>query len=263
MENTVGVARSLFTADGTLLPCNEYKLMEYLENLAVDKDEVMEPYVGEQGAVVVDAMAVVQQLGSSNTSSCKILADNINQWLYKYVQSHQSVHMVFDHYDVRMPLKQQTRERRMASTKTPMGKSHICRDAAPIRTTFKQFVASIKAKDSLTDYLANKILDHYQSHDTEVIVSTQRGARSNHGDVDGLSSTQEEADTLLILHALHAVRTGSDVQIMSPDTDVLLLALWRYPQLGHNPSFVTGVGVKKRKIFLNCSNQYMMQLAIT
>ena len=236
--------------------------MEYLENLAVDSDEVREPYVGEQGAVVIDAMAVVQQLGSSDTSSCKILAD-INQWLYKYVQSHQSVHMVFDHYDVRMPLKQQTRERRMASTKTPMGKSHICRDAAPIRTTFKQFVASIKAKDSLTDYLANNILDHYQSHDTEVIVSTQRGARSNHGDVDSLSSTQQEADTLLILHALHAVRTGSDVQIMSPDTDVLLLALWRYPQLGHNPSFVTGVGVKKRKIFLNCSNQYMMQLAST
>ena len=91
MENTVGqyefssVARSLFTADGTLLPCNEYKLMEDLENLAVDNNEVMEPYVGEQGAVVIDAMAVVQQLGSSDTSSCKILADNINQWLYKYV----------------------------------------------------------------------------------------------------------------------------------------------------------------------------------
>ena len=233
--------------------------MEDLENLAVDNEE-MEPYVGEQGAVVIDAMAVVQQLG---TSSCKILADNINQWLYKYVQSHQSVHMVFDHHDVHMSLKQQTRERRMSSTKTPMGKSHICSDAAPIRTTFKQFVASIKAKYSLTDYLANKILYHYQSHETEVIVFAQRGARSKHGDVDGLSSTQEQADTLLILHALHAVRTGSDVQIMSSNTDVLLLALQIYPQLGHTPSFVTGVGVKKRKIFLNCSNQYMMQLAST
>ena len=131
-----------------------------------------------------------------------------------------------------------------------MGKSHTCRDATPIRTTFKLFVASIKTKDSLTDYLANKILDHYQSQETEVIVSTQRRARSNYGDVDGLSSTQEEADTLLILHALHAVSTSADVQIMSPDTDVLLLALRRYPQLGHNPSFVTGVGIKTRTIFL-------------
>ena len=192
--------------------------MEDLENLAVDNEEVMELYVCEQGAVVIDAMAVVQQLGSSDPSSCKIIADNINQWLYKFVQSHQSVHMVFDHHDVHMSLKQQTRERRMARTKASIGKSHICRDATPIRTTFKQFVASIKIKDSLTDYLANNILDHYQSHETEVIVSTQRG-------------TQEEADTLLILHALHAVRTCSDVQIISLDTDVLLLAMRRYPQL--------------------------------
>ena len=30
---------------------------------------------------VIDAMAVVQQLGSSDSSSCKILADNINHSL--------------------------------------------------------------------------------------------------------------------------------------------------------------------------------------
>jgi hypothetical protein len=111
-------------------------------------------------------------------------------------------------------------------------------------------MACSKTKDSLTDYLANKILDHFKSQDTEVIVSTQRGARSNQGNVDHLSSTQEEADTLLLLHALHAVRSGTEVQIISPDTDVLLLALRRYPQLGHNPSFVTGVGVKRRTISL-------------
>lgn len=260
MESAVGqyefssVARSLFAADGTLLPCNDkYRLMEELENSATTDEEQVEPIVdaaGGQRAVIIDAMALVQQLGSNDTASCKILANNINHWLTKYVQTHKSVHMVFDHYDVPISLKQQTRNRRMTSTKTGVGKSHICTDATPIRTTFKQFMASSLTKDSLTDYLANKILAHYKSHDTEVIVSTQRGARSNKGDVDHLSSTQEEADTLLLLHALHVARSGAQVQIISPDTDVLLLALRRYPQLGHKSSFVTGVGGKRRTIFL-------------
>jgi hypothetical protein len=234
------IARSLFAPVGTLLPCNgKYKLMEELENSAINDEEEIYPVEGGQRAVIIDAMALVQQLGSNDTVSCKILANNINQWLCKYVKSHQSVHMVFDHYDVPVSLKQQTRERRTKNTKTGVGKSHICTDATPIRTTFKQFMAISKTKDSLTDYLANKILDHFKSHDTEVIVSTHRGARPNQGNVDHLSSTQEEAETFA-LHALHAVRSGAEVQILSPDSDVLLLALRRYPVLGHNPSFVTG-----------------------
>ena len=71
-------------------------------------------------------------------------------------------------------------------------------------------MASNETKDSPTEYLANRIMDHYKSHETEVIVSKQRGAQSNHGSLDHLSSTQEEADTILILHALHTIGTGSD-----------------------------------------------------
>lgn len=38
-----------------------------------------------------------------------------------------------------------------------------------------------------------------------------------------LNSTQEEADTRLYLHAAYAARTCSDVIIVSPDTDVLVI----------------------------------------
>ncbi len=44
-------------------------------------------------------------------------------------------------------------------------------------------------------------------------------------DVNPGVSSQEEADTLMILHATHAAKDGFSVHIMSPDTDVLLLAL--------------------------------------
>ena len=60
---------------------------------------------------------------------------------------------------------------------------------------------------------------------SQIVVSTQRGSVSNHGDVQELSTTQEEADTILILHALHTALSGADVHIMSPDTDVFVLAI--------------------------------------
>ena len=45
-------------------------------------------------------------------------------------------------------------------------------------------------------------------------------------EVTELQSTQEEADTSLLLHALHAARTGSKAVIVTADdTDVMVLCL--------------------------------------
>ena len=64
-----------------------------------------------------------------------------------------------------------------------------------------------------------------------------------------LSSDQEEADTKLILHALDANNAGAtNLQIHSPDTDVLVRALRRYPQLCENTIFVTGAAQRRRMI---------------
>lgn len=70
-------------------------------------------------------------------------------------------------------------------------------------------------------------------------------------DVKHLCSSQEEADTKLILHSLDSVRRGAtELYIQSPDTDVFVLALRRYHQLCKNTYFITGVGNKKREISL-------------
>ena len=69
--------------------------------------------------------------------------------------------------------------------------------------------------------------------------------------VKHLCSSQEEADTKLILHSLDSVRRGAtELYIQSPDTDVFILSLRRYRQLCENTYFVTGVGNKKREISL-------------
>ena len=63
---------------------------------------------------------------------------------------------------------------------------------------------------------------------------------ATHRDVRHLRSTQEEADTKIILHALDASAQGAtQLSIYSPDTDVLVLALRRYPDLCSNSCFVT------------------------
>ena len=64
-----------------------------------------------------------------------------------------------------------------------------------------------------------------------------------------LACTQEEADIKMFLHAVDATSRGAtQIRIFSPDTDVLVLAVRRYPQLCTDTAFVTGRGIKERVI---------------
>ena len=63
-------------------------------------------------------------------------------------------------------------------------------------------------------------------------------------------SSQEEADTLMILHAVQAAKAGFAVHIYSQDTDVLLLALRRVPLLGDKAAMVMGTGDRRRLVTL-------------
>ena len=65
-----------------------------------------------------------------------------------------------------------------------------------------------------------------------------------------IQSTQEEADTLLILYAVAVSCQGNTVHIYSCDTDVLVLALRRVPDLKANSVIIMGTGDKQRQIKL-------------
>ena len=82
--------------------------------------------------------------------------------------------------------------------------------------------------------------------DCGVWKSVQTGT---HKDMSYLNSELEEADTKLLLHALDAKSSGATtLHIHSPDTDVFVLSLRRYPELCEDTSFVTGMGQKRRVI---------------
>ncbi len=83
------------------------------------------------------------------------------------------------------------------------------------------------------------------------IVTSRQDVLANCIDVQHLRSSQEEAETRIILHSLDAVRRGAtELYIQSPDTDVFVLAICRYNELCKDTYSITGVGNRKRQISL-------------
>ena len=110
----------------------------------------------------------------------------------------------------------------------------------------KQLLSHSSTKDELTAYLAPEVLHHAADNGKCIVVAWRNKAETSHREVN-LGSSQEEADTKLLLHAVHATNEGArSVRIYSPDTDVLVLAIRRYPNLAEDTCMVTGTGKKKR-----------------
>ena len=64
-------------------------------------------------------------------------------------------------------------------------------------------------------------------------------------------STQDKADTKNLLQAVDAAaHVATEINIQSPDTNVFILSLRRYPQLCHETNFITGTCQRHRVIKL-------------
>ena len=65
-------------------------------------------------------------------------------------------------------------------------------------------------------------------------------------------SPQNEADTLIMLHAshIHLKEPDSIIHIYAKDTDILLLAIYHLEKLESQTSIIMGSGEKKRLIHL-------------
>ena len=65
-------------------------------------------------------------------------------------------------------------------------------------------------------------------------------------------STQEEADTLMVPHALEVVNEepGNEVDFYTKDTDCWVLILRRLPLLGPNTRIITGTSGKQKQTLL-------------
>ena len=117
----------------------------------------------------------------------------------------------------------------------------------------KRLLAHVKTKKELTEYLAINTLEKDPEEDSRVTVAWDSKCKGTHRDMQYLDSNQEEADTKLLLHAVDATVSGpTRIDIVSPDTDVFVLAMRRHADLCEDTRFVTGRGQRHRKIPL-CS----------
>jgi hypothetical protein len=83
------------------------------------------------------------------------------------------------------------------------------------------------------------------------VVSWQDKAAASHMDVECLANTQEEADTKIILHAVHLAGRGvKTLHVFSPDTDVMVLAIRRYPLLPSDSGIFLGLGLSRHYVSL-------------
>ena len=123
------------------------------------------------------------------------------------------------------------------------------------KVPMKKLLLHNKTKMELTDFLAQKIIKCGEKKGRNVVLAWGCQCRGTNKDMSYLESSQEEVDTKILLHAIDATANGAtELRIHSPDTDVFVLSVRRYPHLCKNTSFVTGTGhnhceIKLEKIF--------------
>ena len=193
-------------------------------------------------------MAVVHAMGKPTwIKTCANWADHFIATLESKVKEYEEIHLVFDCYDLLISLKAATRQRRQGDRAATV--YHV-EDNTPVgKVSAKQFLSSVSTKNEFSVYLARKALHQYEGSSKIFFVTSRKDVFSNCMNAQHLCSSQEEADTKIILHSLDAVQSGATkLHIHSPDTDVFVLALHRYYQLCKNTYFITGVGNRKRQI---------------
>ena len=163
------------------------------------------------------------------------MADRFMQYV-KHKSDHISsgevkqIHIVIDRY-TEGSIKTMTREKRGSQF---IHKSHHVRPDVSIPSNWKTFLQHGQNKAELVSLYTN-ILEETGS---EILNVGQKlyvsGGREDTAikvteksePVPQLKSNQEEADTRLILHCIHAARGGvQSIVVCSPDTDVIVLLL--------------------------------------
>ena len=93
------------------------------------------------------------------------------------------------------------------------------------------------------------MLEKAYANQKDFVVAWGSQCQAIHKSMNHIQSDHEEADTKLLLHAVDATICGAtSISIHSPDTDVFVLSVRRYPQLCRDTNFVTGIGQTRRII---------------
>ncbi len=149
-------------------------------------------------------------------------------YISKYLETAKKVDVVWDTY-IRNSLKASTRERRDKGIRRRVSATTLL----PMK--WDDFLRVAENKTELFKFLSEQ-LKKYPVHNGKMVYATnEKDVLSTMADADlsNLSPcSQEEADTLLLLHAFNAVQKGSrKLLVRTVDTDVVVLAISKFHEI--------------------------------
>ena len=158
------------------------------------------------------------------------------------------IRLVFDRY-ISQSLKSRTRKKRTSGNEV----KYKISDGGDIgNSSLKQLLAHIETKKDLTTYLTEYTQQVLQDEGLNYSITHNLVTVTNIQDFHiGLKNhDHEEADTLLVLHAIDVAKQDlfTECYVFSPDTDVFLLLIYYCESLPLVTYFRTGRGSDERDI---------------
>ena len=194
-----------------------------------------------QFVVVIDGIAVVNSLNkTSEIKTCKNCSNKFNDMIMRETVDCDEIRVIFDRY-VSNSLKGATRGKRCDGDAT----KYKVTDTTNIEgISMKSFLSHVETKHYLIEYLANNLMTQFIQAKKHFVIVYHDISISN------IRDQHEEADTLIILHVLDVALKDSysDLCIFPPETDVLLMLIYYYPQLCLKTVFKRRKGKDIRKI---------------
>ena len=144
------------------------------------------------------------------------MADAFTKTMESRYKTYEGCRVIFNNCGRKTSIKGILRRRKLGVQQSS-ARAYIVDDISPIHDS-KLFLANNETKDSPTFYMANKVLQLK----VPVVTVTRLHVKSNLNGIQPSTgvSTQEEASTLIMLHAAEISKAGNNVHIMTQDTDV-------------------------------------------
>lgn len=217
--------------NGSMVKTDKAKLMHAIEESVPDPVVTQVPALN---ALLVDAMALLQQLTKLDAKTFGDFADEILSLLISMAKHRQSsrVDFVCDRYP-KASIKGSERERR-AHTGSQVVRIYGREQKRPKQ--WKKFMAEGVNKEEIIQFLfqcwskcnpaALRGIPVYVAHGNECHRISPSEDIVVVEEIVELQCDHEEADSRLFLHALHASQDHRNILLKSPDTDVFVIALY-------------------------------------
>ena len=240
---------ALSNPDGSLRKTNKAALARELEKLAPTVEDV-----GEHSACIIDGMSLIQKLKGDGKTFGEIAGTLLHLVLRKGRYS-ERIDVVFDVY-WKTSIKNAERCNRGSASSTQW------KNIAPGHTVvqWRKLLSNTESKTALITFIVDQwkqAENRLELKDKQLYATCGETcyclSKNDWHVVEALTSSHEEADTRMLLHANHASQNGyRSTVIVSEDTDVMILCLG-YSAIINCPLYQK-CGTQNRTRYINISD---------